>query len=76
MMSVVMGQGETIIFSVEARDEAGNVGRIHSPPLTIDTTPPKVTGFTCNTQYPSQARSEVLHSEVLPITLILLILLY
>ena len=58
MMSVVMKNGEMVMFSLQATDAAGNTGTLVSPPLTIDTMPPILTGFTCN-YYTSKARSQV-----------------
>ena len=58
MMSLVMRNGETVIFSVQARDFAGNLATAISPPLTIDTTPPVISDLSC-TKYLSKARSQL-----------------
>ena len=57
-MSVVMRAGETVMFSLQAVDLAGNKATVISPPLTIDTTPPIITDLECNT-FLSKARSQV-----------------
>ena len=48
MLSVSMENGQTLLFSVQATDFAGNKATMVSPPLTIDITPPVVSGLTCN----------------------------
>ena len=57
-MAVVMRHGETVIFSLQATDNAGNTATAISPPLTIDTTPPLISSLSCN-KYLSKARSHL-----------------
>ena len=61
-MSVVVNQGDTLIFTLRATDLAGNEATVTSPPLTIDSTPPEITGFTCN-EHLSKAKPQVKHLE-------------
>ena len=45
MLAVTLDHGQTVMFTVESRDEAGNIAVASPPPLTIDITPPIVEGF-------------------------------
>jgi hypothetical protein len=57
-MSVVMDNGNTVIFTVQATDFAGNEVTMITPPLTIDTTQPLITYMVCNV-FLSMAQSEL-----------------
>ena len=47
-LAISMQDGETILFSLEATDMAGNKAQLVTPPLTIDVDPPVVSDFTCS----------------------------
>jgi hypothetical protein len=53
-----MSPGQTLMFTVQAVDFAGNKATVTTPPLTIDITPPVISELTC-TPYLSRARSEL-----------------
>ena len=67
-MSVMLEIGETVMFSVQAADHAGNTETVISPPLTIDTTAPLIREFTCN-KYLSKAQSMVRRYSKSPLSL-------
>ena len=45
LLAVTMSHAETSVFTVVALDRAGNVAVGSPSPLTVDTTPPQITGF-------------------------------
>ncbi len=57
--AISMSPGQTLLFTVQAEDFAGNRITVTSPPLTIDTTPPLISGLTCSPRYLSRARSQL-----------------
>ena len=57
-MSVSMHPGQTLMFTVQATDFAGNKATVTSPPLTIDISPPLIVDLSC-TPYLSRARSQL-----------------
>ena len=58
LRSITMQPGETIFFTVQATDFAGNQATLVSPSLTVDTSPPVIERFSCS-RYISLAQSEL-----------------